>query len=108
MKILHSGRPSERGAVLIHVAVALLGLIAFTAFVADYGVMWVSRGQAQTAADAGALSGAIALAYDSPLDLTVAKEKARAVARANTVFGQAPVVDLADITFPPCPPGAPG
>jgi hypothetical protein len=34
---------SQRGAVLIHVAIALLGLIAFSTFVTDYGVMWVSR-----------------------------------------------------------------
>lgn len=99
---------SQRGAVLIHVAIALLGLIAFSTFVADYGVMWVSRGQVQTAADAGALSGAIALAFDSADDFDGAKEKARAVAIANMVFGAAPDVQLADVTFPPCPPGAPG
>jgi hypothetical protein len=101
---------SERGAVLVHVAVALLGLIAFTTFVVDYGVMWSSRGQAQTSADAGALSGAIALAFDSPTDFAGAKAKAQAVAKANLVFGQAPDVKLtnSDITFPPCPPGAPG
>ena len=33
-------------------------------FVVDHGILWVSRGQAQNAADAGALSGAIARAYD--------------------------------------------
>jgi len=101
-------RKSERGAILIQVAVAMLGLIAFTAFVVDYGVMWVSRGQVQTSADAGALSGAIALAFESSTDFAAAKNKARVVARANNVFGQAPDVQLADITFPACPPGAPG
>ena len=50
----------ERGAVLIQVTVALLALLALSAFVFDYGVMWASRGQAQNAADAGALSGAVA------------------------------------------------
>jgi hypothetical protein len=99
---------SQRGAVLIHVAIALLGLVAFSAFVTDYGVMWVSRGQAQTSADAGALSGALALAYDNPTDFPNAKEKARAVALLNAVFGQPPDVQLADITFPTCPPGTPG
>ena len=43
---------SERGAVLVQVAIALLGLIAISAFVIDYGVLWVSRRQAQNAADA--------------------------------------------------------
>jgi hypothetical protein len=99
---------SQRGAVLIHVAIALLGLLAFSAFVTDYGVMWVSRGQAQTAADAGALSGAIALAYDNATDFTNARAKAQAIALRNLVFGQPPDVQLTDITFPACPPGVPG
>ena len=34
----------------------------------DYGVMWSSRRQAQNAADAAALAGAISLAYDDPDD----------------------------------------
>lgn len=99
---------SQRGAVLIHVAIALLGLIAFSTFVADYGVMWVSRGQAQTAADAGALSGALSLAFDNSTDFDGAKERARAMATANLVFGAAPDVQLTDVTFPPCPPNTPG
>jgi hypothetical protein len=105
---------SERGAVLIHVAIALLGLLAFTTFVVDYGIMWVSRGQAQTAADAGALSGAISLAFDSSSDFDAARLRAQAVAKANFVWGQQVDVDIvnpsgdSDITFPPCPLGAPG
>jgi Flp pilus assembly protein TadG len=97
-------RSSERGAVLIQVAVCLLGLIAFTAFVVDYGVMWVSRGQAQTSADAGALSGALALAYDSPTEFDAAKTKAQATALQNSVWGAPPDVQLTDVTFPVCPP----
>src|SRR5437762_9212926 len=54
----------ERGAILIQVAISIMALTAFTAFVVDYGVQWVARGQAQNAADAGALAGAVALAYD--------------------------------------------
>src|SRR5437762_12197199 len=54
----------ERGAILIQVAISILSLTAFSAFVVDYGVFWVARNQAQTAADAGALAGAVALAYD--------------------------------------------
>jgi Flp pilus assembly protein TadG len=110
MKMLPTRLSSQRGAVLIQVSIALLGLLAFTTWVVDYGVMWTSRGQAQTSADAGALSGAISLAFDSETDFAAAKTKAQAVARANMVFGQPPDVQLgnADITFPPCPPGAPG
>jgi Flp pilus assembly protein TadG len=55
---------SERGGVLVQTAVALLMLIAFLAFVVDFGVLWVARAQAQNAADAGALAGATGMAYD--------------------------------------------
>ena len=98
------GVTGERGAVLIQVAVALLALLALSAFVFDYGVMWSSRAQAQTSADAGALSGAIALAFDDPDDFDGARAKALAVARANNVWGAVPDVTAADVTFPACPP----
>src|SRR5205814_10269125 len=61
--IVGRGTP-ERGAIFIQVAISIIALTAFTAFVVDYGVLWVARGQAQNAADAGALAGAIALAFD--------------------------------------------
>ena len=97
----------ERGAVLIHVTVAMLGLLAFSALVIDYGVFWLARRQAQNSADAGALAGAMGLAYDSPNDFSdtgPAKLAAQAAALANKVFGEAPSVIIAtDITFPPCP-----
>jgi hypothetical protein len=93
--------------VLIQVAIALLGLIAFTTFVVDYGIMWASRGQAQTAADAGAFSGVMALTFDSGTDIAGAKAKARALAVANTVFGQPADVTLNDIYVEACPPTPP-
>jgi len=55
---------SERGAVLIQTAIAATVLVGFGAFVADYGVLWIARHQAQNAADAGAMAGALARAYD--------------------------------------------
>src|SRR5689334_15206761 len=99
---------NQRGAVLIQVAVAMLALLALSAFVFDYGVMWVSRGQVQTAADAGALSGALSLAFNSPTDQAAARARAIAMARENKVWNQAPSVVDADVTFPACPPGIPG
>lgn len=57
---------SDEGAVLVHVAVLLIGLLAFSVFVVDYGMLWASRRQAQNAADAGALAGAGTLAFDDP------------------------------------------
>jgi Flp pilus assembly protein TadG len=98
---------SDRGAILVHVAFGLLAVLAFTAFVVDYGVFWVSRRQAQNAADAGALAGAIALAFDNYSDRSdtgPAKESAYAASQANVVWGQSPsVIKASDVTFPLTP-----
>jgi hypothetical protein len=61
-------RTSERGAVLIHVAVAIFVLIGFTSFVVDQGIAFLGRNQMQNAADAAALAGAMARAFDEPGD----------------------------------------
>ena len=96
---------SERGSILVQVGVAIIVLIAFTTFVADYGLMWVARRQAQNAADAGALAGAIALGYDDYADRTdtgPAKQSAHDVAISNLVAAEAPVVDIStDVYFYP-------
>jgi Flp pilus assembly protein TadG len=108
MKQVLFSRESERGAMLVHVAVALLVLFAFGTFTFDFGVFWVSRRQAQNSADAAAMSGAIAIAYDGADDSadSFAKDTAFAVSQQNSVWGQPPVVDPAtDITFPVCPDG---
>ena len=101
---------NERGAVLVYVAIAMVALLAFSALTIDAGVKWVARGQAQNAADAGALAGAVALSFDDPNDLSntgVAKQTARNYALANAVWGVAPNVDITtDVTFPPCPDGS--
>jgi Flp pilus assembly protein TadG len=101
----------ERGAVLVHVAILIIALLAFTAFTFDMGVKWVSRAQAQNSADAGALAGAVALSFDNPNDLTdtgPAKQSAYLYTQANAVWGQSPDVNIStDITFPACPDGSP-
>ncbi len=78
---------SENGAVLVYVAVAMIGLVAFSALSVDYGVMWSSRRQAQNAADAAAHAGAVSLAFDSPTDFERARAVAETVGETNTVFG---------------------
>jgi Flp pilus assembly protein TadG len=101
---------SERGAILIQVGVAVLVLSAFAMFVVDYGVLWVSRHQAQNAADAGALAGAVALAFDDAADHSdtgPAKLAAHSFAQSNMVWGQAPAVDITtDVRFYADDPGA--
>jgi hypothetical protein len=105
-----SSAGGERGAVLVHVALAMLVLIAFSALAIDYGALLVSRSQAQNAADAAALAGASSLAFDDPDDIARAKESAAAAAKANIVLGATPsIVPATDVLLVnPCPPGAPG
>jgi len=99
---------SERGAILVQVAIALVGLTALSAFVIDYGVLWVSRRQAQNSADAGAMAGAISLGFVDMEDQDLARQSAMDVAVQNLVWGEAPDITSADVTFPVCPPGSPG
>jgi hypothetical protein len=98
---------SERGAVLVHVAFAFIALLAFTTFVVDYGVFWLARRQAQNSADAGAMGAALYMAWDGT-DQPGAQNMAVDIAQRNIVFGQVPDITTADVTFPACPPGAPG
>ena len=101
----------EEGSVLIQVGVGLIVLIAFSMFTFDYGVMWVSRRQAQNAADAGALAGAVALAFDQGAfddDALKARQSALVVASAHNVWGEAPSADdnTLQTTYPvTCPDG---
>jgi Flp pilus assembly protein TadG len=98
----------EQGAVLVQVAIAILVLTAMATFVVDHGVLWVSRGQAQNAADAGALSGAIARAYDELTDPPASNGKAfssaMGAALANNVWTAAPTAQVSWA----CPPGVAG
>lgn len=103
-----SRRKNERGAITIHVAIALMALLVFTSFVIDYGVMWVSRRQAQNVADSAALAGALAVIFDGSSDLVV-NQAAQHFAANNPIWGQgnspANVVvtrSSAATPFPPC------
>src|SRR5207249_4605382 len=76
------------------------------AFVLDYGVMWLSRRQAQNAADAGALAGEIARAFDEDIDPPAAmgpsEQSARKAAQTNLVWGSA-LPDSAVVVSWTCP-----
>lgn len=100
---------SERGAILIQVAVSMLGLLAMSSFVIDYGVLWSARRQAQNAADAAALSGAISMGLTDPGDFDTARSMTASVGVTNKVFGLAPTITVGsgdscdetqDISFP--------
>ncbi len=97
-----------RGAVLVHTAIAMLGLLAFSAIAIDYGMLWAARRQAQNAADAAAHAGACSLAWSDPNDIPRAQAVAVAAGQRNLVLGSAPSILTTDVTLIPCPPGAPG
>ena len=106
----HDGRQparDERGAVLVHVAIAMLGLLAFSSFVIDYGVLWTARRQVQNAADAGAMAAAAYLGFTGG-DEASARAAAIEAAQANDVWGELPQVTATDVTFSACPADAPG
>jgi Flp pilus assembly protein TadG len=69
----------------------LFVFMGMSMFVVDYGVMWLARVQAQNAADAGALAGATARAFDELTDPPAANgaayQSAMAAATRHTVFG---------------------
>jgi Flp pilus assembly protein TadG len=108
----HHAFGSERGAVLVHVAAAILALMALSIFVVDYGVLWASRRQAQNVADAAALAGAVSFAYDSK-DVSSsgpAALAAQAVVQSGSVWGQVPIADVlvGDAASGACPAGQSG
>lgn len=61
-------RTRDRGAVLPLVALMLVVIVVFTAFAVDLGRLYGERRQDQSAADAGALSGAFQLLLTTPND----------------------------------------
>ena len=93
----------ERGFVLVFVGVGMMAFVAATMLAIDVGMMMVARSEAQTAADAGALAGAVALAFDDFNDRSAtgpAVQNAIVVAQSNQVMSQAVSVTPADVTFP--------
>ena len=63
MRLRHLHR-DERGMTFAFVAVGLMAFLAASTLAVDVGMFMTARSQAQTSADAGALAGAVALAFD--------------------------------------------
>jgi Flp pilus assembly protein TadG len=72
----------------------MAALCGFCALVIDLGVLWIARGQAQNIADAAALAGATALAYDSVFTAATAHDAAIAVANLQPLWGQTAAVTV--------------
>jgi Flp pilus assembly protein TadG len=96
-------RSNERGMSMVFISLGFMSFMAATTLAIDVGMFMTARAQAQNAADAGALAGATALAFNSFTDRTAtgpAVTGAVNTAQANLVIGQAPSVLPADVTFP--------
>ena len=87
--------------VLVFVGIGLLAFMSATMLAIDVGMFMVARTQAQTAADVGALAGAVALVFDDFDDRTAsgpAVQNAVVAAQSNQVMRQAVSVTPADVT----------
>ena len=90
----------QRGMVLVFGGVGLLAFMSATMLAIDVGMFSVARTQAQTAADAGALAGAVSLVFDDRSASGPAVQNAVVAAQSNQVMRQAVSVTPADVTFP--------
>ena len=91
--------------MLIFAGFGLVAFMSATMLALDVGMFMVARTQAQSAADAGAISGATALYYDSWTDRSATGPAVQnainaATAQANAVMKQSVSVLPADVTFP--------
>ena len=89
--------------VLVFAGIGCLAFLSASMLAIDVGMFMNARGQAQNAADAGALAGAVALVFDDFNDRSAgspAVQNAVMVARANSVMHQQVSVEPQDVTFP--------
>ena len=101
-------RDDERGMSLVFVAVGFMAFLSATTLAIDVGMFMTARSQAQNAADAGALAGAVALVKNSYTDRSATGpvvQSAIQVATSNKVIHGAPTVEPVDVTFPLSPTG---
>jgi hypothetical protein len=95
----------ERGMTLVMVATGLVAFLSATMLAVDVGMLMVARTEAQSAADAGALAGAVALGYDdyddrTPTGPAVTNAIAAATTTENGVMHAQTSVLAEDVTFP--------
>ena len=96
-------RDDESGMFLVFVGLGFMGFLICAALAIDVGQFMVARSQAQNAADAGALGGAVALVFDNYDDRSAggpAVQNAVTMALNNQVIRQNVSVTPADVTFP--------
>jgi len=106
-RIRHLQR-DERGIAVVYVGLGFMAFMAATMLAVDVGMSMTARAQAQNSADAGALAGAIALAFNDFNDRSAtgpAVTSAISAATSNSVIGGTPSVTVPDVTFSQDPAG---
>src|SRR5919107_1080231 len=91
--------------MLIFAGFGLVAFMSASMLALDVGMFMVARSQAQAAADAGALAGAVALVYDNWNDRSATGPAVQsaikaATAQANAVMNTPVSVEPGDVTFP--------
>ena len=82
MKRIQRLRRDESGMTLVFVGLGMMAFLSASMLAIDVGMLMTARSQAQNSADAGALAGATALAYDSYDDRTASGPAVRTRSRA--------------------------
>ena len=99
---LRSIARDEKGFSLVFVGLGLMGFLAASMLAIDVGMLMTARSQAQNSADASALAGATALAFDSWTDRSPtgpAVTSAIAGAQANIVMGGTVAIGSGNVEF---------
>src|SRR5262249_48881397 len=92
----------ERGISLVFVGAGFMASMPAATLAIDVGMLMTARNQAQNAADAGALAGAVSLAFNSYTNRTStgpAVQAAISAATANPVIGASVSINPTDVTF---------
>ena len=105
MTRFHNRLRDERGMTLVMVATGMVAFLSATMLAVDVGMLMVARTEAQSAADAGALAGAVALGFDDYDDRSatgpaVTNAIAASTSGENGVMNANVSVLAEDVTFP--------
>src|SRR5436190_17121873 len=103
MRIRTGRLHDDAGMSMVFISVGFLAFFAATTLAIDVGMFMTARTQAQTSADAAALSGATALVYNNWDDRSAtgpAVQSALSTAQQNNVMGSAVSALPSDVTFP--------
>ncbi|MBU5636427.1 hypothetical protein KOM00_06730 [Geomonas sp. Red69] len=82
-------KSDQKGFALVYIALMVVVLFAFVGLAVDMGHMYLTKGQLQNAADAGALAGVSQLP-----NVTVARQTAKQFTETNKAAGETVKVDL--------------